>query len=269
LSLEIVAATMSVLREDEGPVTIVRIDRPDAMNSFDQATVEDLADTLGTAMREPGTEAIVLAGGGDVFCTGADLTTFAAAVQTGQASDVVREVSSTMNEAIMAIVDGDKPVLGRIDGPAAGGGLGLALACDLRIASPQASFTPAFLGVGISPDGGATWWLPRMIGEARARRLILQNETVTAEDADEWGLVSEVVDEDEIAEHTLDVARELAEGPSQAIADAKRHLGAGDELRAHLEAETETTAASADTEDFAEGVEAFLEGREPAFDGDH
>jgi 2-(1,2-epoxy-1,2-dihydrophenyl)acetyl-CoA isomerase len=256
---------MSVLREDEGPVTTVRLDRPDAMNSFDQATIEDLADTLSTAMTEPGTEAIVLAANGDAFCTGADLTNFAAAVQTGQAAEVVREVSSTMNDAIMTIVEGDKPVIARVDGPAAGGGLGLALACDLRIATPEASFTPAFLGVGISPDGGATWWLPRMIGEARARQVLLRNETIPAERADEWGLVAEVVDEDEIAKHTMDEARQLAEGPAGALADARAHLARADELGAHLTAETEATAASAETEDFAEGVEAFLEGREPDF----
>lgn len=255
---------MSVLREDHGPVTIVRIDRPDAMNSFDQATIADLADTLQTAMTEPGPEALVLASTGEAFCTGADLTNFAAAIQTGRAPEVVREVSSTMNEAILTIVEGDKPVVAQVDGPAAGGGLGLALACDLRIASPEASFTPAFLGVGISPDGGVTWWLPRMIGEARARHIMLQNETITAEQADDWGL-GEVVEAEDLDKRTMEVARDLAEGPTQAIAGAKRHLARADELREHLAAETDDTAESAGTEDFEEGVEAFFEGREPQF----
>lgn len=257
---------MSVLREDQGPVTTVRLDRPDAMNSFETATVADLADTIETAMAEPGTEALVLASNGPAFCTGADLTGFAAALQTGRAPEVVREVSSTMNEAIMAIVEGDKPVIAEVDGPAAGGGLGLALACDLRVAGPEASFTPAFLGVGISPDGGATWWLPRMIGEARAREVILRNRTIGAEQADDWGLVTEVVDEERLAKRTREIASQLAEGPARAIADAKRHLAAPDELRERLEAETEATVESAETADFAEGVEAFLEGREPDFE---
>jgi 2-(1,2-epoxy-1,2-dihydrophenyl)acetyl-CoA isomerase len=254
---------MSVLREDEGPVTTVRLDRPDAMNSFDQATIEDLAGTISTAMTEPGTQAIVLASSGEAFCTGADLTNFAAAIQTGRAEEVVREVSSTMNEAILTIVEGDKPVVGRVDGPAAGGGLGLALACDLRIASPQASFTPAFLGAGVSPDGGVTWWLPRVIGEARARDVVLRNRTIDAEEADEWGLVSEVVHDERLAKRTLDVARELAEGPSQAMAGAKRHFARPEGLAGHLEAETEATADSATTDDFAEGVQAFLAGADP------
>lgn len=257
--------SMSVLREDEGPVTLVRIDRPDAMNSFDQSTVVDLASTIETAMAEPGTQALVLASTGEAFCTGADLTSFAAALQTGRAREVVHDVSSAMNDAIMAIVEGDKPVVARVDGPAAGGGLGLALACDVRLASPEASFTPAFLGVGLAPDGGATWWLPRVIGEARARDVVLRNRTIDAEDADAWGLVSELVPDDELAKRTQAVARQLAEGPSRATAEAKTRLARPDELRAHLETETEATAETATTEDFEEGLEAFLEGRDPEF----
>lgn len=257
---------MPVESSREGPVGEVRLDRPEAMNSFDLETIRELRDVLQEAMEEPDTDALVLSStGGKAFCTGADLEAFGKAIEEERAREVVEELSQTMNEAILTIVSGAKPVVAAVDGVAAGGGLGLALACDVRVASRKARFTPAFLAAGVSPDGGATWFLPRMVGEARARDLVLNNRMLDAGEAREWGLLAEVVDAEDVHKRARALARELAEGPSQATEWAKQRLARLDELREHLAYETEATADSAETEDFREGVAAFLEGRKPRF----
>lgn len=236
------------------------------MHSFELATIEELRDALQAAMEEPDTDALLVSSTGEeAFCTGADLNAFHEAIEEGRAREVVHEVSSTMNEAILTIVSGAKPVVGSVDGVAAGGGLGLALACDVRVASRRARFTPAFLAAGVSPDGGATWFLPRMVGEARARDMVLNNRMLDAEEAREWGLVAEVVDGEDVDKRARAMARELAEGPSKATEWAKQRLARLEQLRSHLAYETEATADSAETDDFREGVEAFVEGREPQF----
>lgn len=256
---------MTVRRETEGAVTRVTLDRADAMNSFDLDHARQLSDEITAAMKEDASDAVLLDSAGErAFSTGADLNHFQQAIEEDRAREVVREVSSTMNEAILRVVHGDKPVIGCIEGVAAGGGLGLALSCDIRVASTQARFTPAFLGSGVSPDGGATWFLPRMIGAARARDLILRNRIIDADTALEWGLVAEVADDANQA--ALDVARKLAEGPSKAISWTKDRLIQDHALDEHLNYETQATAASAETEDFREGIEAFLDGREPQFE---
>lgn len=236
------------------------------MHSFELATIEELRDALQAAMEEPDTDALLVSSTGEeAFCTGADLNAFHEAIEEGRAREVVHEVSSTMNEAILTIVSGAKPVVASVDGVAAGGGLGLALACDVRVASRRARFTPAFLAAGVSPDGGATWFLPRMVGEARARDMVLNNRMLDAEEAREWGLVAEVVDGEDVDKRARAMARELAEGPSKATEWAKQRLARLEQLRSHLAYETEATADSAETDDFREGVEAFVEGREPQF----
>lgn len=256
---------MPIDHDREGGVSVVTIRRPDAMNSFDLGTARALADALEAASDEPATDAILLEGEGGAFCTGADLAAFHEALEDGRAAEAVAEVSGTMNHVIEAIVHGSDPVVACVDGVAAGGGLGLALACDVRIASERARFTPAFLGAGVSPDGGTTWFLPRMIGFGRARELILRNETLDASTAKELGLVGEVVGPGKARARALSVARKLAEGPSQAIGWAKQRLAEQRSLREHLAFEREATVRSAETEEFREGVEAFLEKREPEF----
>lgn len=234
------------------------------MNSFDPDTANELSKKVEEAMGEGSTRAVVLSSQGDkAFCTGADLGVFAEAIEEGRAREVVHDLSSTVNEAILGIVEGGKPVVGVVDGVAAGGGLGVALSCDVRVGSPRTRLVPAFLGVGVSPDAGTTWFLPRMIGAARASEMILRNEGLDAEGAHEQGLVSQV--HAEPGRHAHELAGELADGPARATAWAKQRLARADELREHLAFETEATARSATTEEFQEGVRAFLEDREPEF----
>lgn len=258
---------MAIDRSREGPVSVLTIDRPEAMNAFDADTAEALRDGIEAAMEDPATRAVLLEGAGErAFCTGADLRRFARALEDGDAVQVVSRVSGTMNEAILSIVHGDKPVVACLNGTAAGGGLGLALACDVRVAAEGARLTPAFLRAGVSPDGGTTWFLPRMVGLARAREILLRNETLDAGEALGEGLVTDVVPPEEVRQRARDEARALASGPSQAIASAKEHLvGQARTLEDQLAAEREATALSAETPAFQEGVRAFLDKRAPDF----
>lgn len=257
---------MAVDRETQGPVSIVTLDRPDRMNSFDLDHARQLREAVRAGMQADDSDAMVLASTGErAFCTGADLNTFQAGLEEGRARESVHELSTTMNDVILEIVQGEKPVVGCIEGVAAGGGLGLALACDLRVASRKARFTPAFLHAGVSPDGGVTWFLPRMVGQARAREMILCNRTLDAATAHEWGLVSRIENAADTHDAAVELARELASGPRQATRWAKDRLTNQHPLEEHLGYESEATAASAETEAFREGVEAFLEGRKPEF----
>lgn len=258
---------MSVRQEQDGAVSVVTIDRPEAMNAFDPETAEALLETVEATLEEPVTDALVIEGAGErAFCTGADLERFAEALDEGDAVQVVSRVSGTMNELIRAIVGAEEPVVAALNGTAAGGGLGLALACDLRIAAEDARLTPAFLDVGVSPDGGTTWFLPRMVGLARAREILLENEVLDAEQAHDEGLVTEVVPQEDVRKRARARARELAAGPRQAIASTKAHLAAQARgLDEHLDAERQATSLSAEKDDFREGVEAFLDRRDPDF----
>lgn len=257
---------MAVHRETHGPVSLVTLDRPDRMNSFDLDHARQLRQAVDAAMETDQSDALLLDSTGErAFCTGADLNTFQAALEAEDARQTVHELSTTMNDVLLRLVRGEKPVVACIDGVAAGGGLGLALACDLRVASRKARFTPAFLRAGVSPDGGVTWFLPRMIGQARARDVILRNRTLDASTAHEWGLVSQLEDAKRVHETAHELAATLARGPSKATRWAKDRLTHQHALEEHLAYESEATADSAETDAFREGVEAFLEGREPEF----
>lgn len=258
---------MPVHHEIEGSVSTVTIDRADAMNAFDEETVAALLDAVEAALEADGSDAVVLEGAGDrAFCTGADLARFREAIEAGDAVQIVSRVSGAMNDVILAIVEADKPVVACLNGTAAGGGLGLALACDLRIAADTARLTTAFSRVGVSPDGGTTWFLPQIVGMARAKELLLTSEVLDASDAEDEGLVTEVVPASRARERAREHAERLASGPSHALAGIKRHLADRKATLAdHLEAEQEDTALSAETGDFEEGVEAFLDKRSPKF----
>lgn len=256
---------MPVRHEQEGSVSIVTIDRPERMNAFTPETAQALRSALDDAFEADETEAVVLEGAGDrAFCVGADLARFGRAIEEGDAVQVVSRSSGLMNEVIVQVVEAEQPVVACLNGTAAGGGLGLALACDLRVAADHARLTPGFLDVGVSPDGGTTWFLPRMVGTARAREILLRNEVLDAQTAKAEGLVTEVSADARL--RAREVAAELADGPSFAIGSTKQRLleqEAG--LVEHLEREQEATALSAERSAFEEGVMAFLEKRAPSF----
>ena len=247
----------------EGGVLTITLNRPDVLNAFNA----DLHRALGAALKEARADdvrAVVITGAGRGFCVGQDLTEF-----RESAGDIGDRLRGTYHPNILAIRALEKPVLAAVNGPAAGAGLSLACACDLRLASDQATFVPAFINIGLVPDSGSTYFVRRLLGTARAFEWMTSGRRLTAAEAHEWGLVSEVVESDALPSRAAELAAELAAMPTRGIALTKRLFDHAEHatLEEQLEWEAQLQAVATRTHDFAEGVAAFLEKREPRFDG--
>jgi len=247
----------------DGAVQTITLNRPDVLNAFNAAVHAGFAAALKEA-RDPGVRAVVVTGAGRGFCVGQDLTEFREAP-----GDIGDRLRSGYHPTILGLRSLEKPVLAAVNGPAAGAGLSLACACDVRLAAETASFVPAFIGIGLVPDSGATWFVERLLGPARAFEWLASNRKLSAADAHEWGLVSEVVDAGALAERAAALAREWAERPTVGVGMTKRLLegAAGRTLDEQLEREAQLQSAATKTDDFREGVAAFLEKRPPRFSG--
>jgi 2-(1,2-epoxy-1,2-dihydrophenyl)acetyl-CoA isomerase len=247
----------------DGAVLTLTLNRPDRLNAFDSATHEAFAAALKEA-RAPDVRAVVLTGAGRGFCVGQDL----AELREGD-RDVAALLRERWNRHVLALRGLEKPVLASVNGAAAGAGLSLACACDLRVAADSATFVPAFVSVGLVPDTGGSWLVPRLLGYARAFEWMCTGRRLSAADAHAWGLVSEVVDGKRALARTQELASELAALPTKGIAMTKRlfERAASTRLEEQLELEAQLQAVAVETEDFAEGVAAFLEKREPRFSG--
>jgi 2-(1,2-epoxy-1,2-dihydrophenyl)acetyl-CoA isomerase len=248
----------------EGAVLTLTLNRPDVLNALDAATHKALAAALKEA-RADDVRAVVLTGAGRGFCVGQDLTE----LREDRADPIGARLRGNYHPNIKAIRALEKPVIAAVNGAAAGAGLSLACACDLRIASDQATFVPAFVNIGLVPDSGGTFFVTRLVGQARAFEWLCSGRRLTAAEAKEWGVVSEVVDGDALAARAAELATELAALPTRAIGMTKRLLDraptAG--LDDQLEWEAQLQTAATQTEDFREGVAAFLEKRPPEFQG--
>lgn len=246
-----------------GAVLTITLNRPDVLNAFDAAMHKALGAALKDA-RDPGVRAVVLTGAGRGFCVGQDLTEFREAP-----GDIGERLRSNYHPNVLAIRALEKPVIAAVNGAAAGAGLSFACACDLRIASDAATFVPAFINIGLVPDSGGTYFLARLLGPARAFEWMTSGRRLSAEDALEWGLVSEVVPADDLESHVADLAARLAAMPTRGIGMTKRLFDRAGEstLEEQLEWEAQLQSAATKTEDFREGVAAFLEKRDPSFEG--
>jgi 2-(1,2-epoxy-1,2-dihydrophenyl)acetyl-CoA isomerase len=247
----------------DGAVLTITLNRPEVLNALNGAAHVALAAALERA-REPDVRAVVLTGAGRGFCVGQDLQEFRAG-----AGDIAERLRDRYNRHAVAIRSLEKPVLAVVNGPAAGAGLSLAFACDVRIASDEASFVPAFIGIGLVPDAGGTWFARRLLGTARAFEWLTTGRRLTAAEALQWGLVSEVVPAAELEQRTHEVAELFAAMPTRAVWETKRLLDTAETatLDQQLEGEAWTQAELVRTPDFTEGVAAFLEKREAAFTG--
>ncbi len=247
----------------DGGVLTITLNRPDVLNAFDSAMHRALAAALKEA-RDPEVRAVVLTGAGRGFCVGQDLTEFRDAP-----GDIGERLRRNYHPNILALRALEKPVLAAVNGPAAGAGLSLASACDLRIAADNASFVPAFIGIGLVPDSGGSFFVARLLGHARAFEWMTSNRKLTAAEAHAWGLVSEVVEADAFAARAAELAATLAAAPTRGIAMTKRLFDAAatSTLEEQLELEAQLQAAATRTDDFAEGVSAFLTKRPPEFRG--
>jgi 2-(1,2-epoxy-1,2-dihydrophenyl)acetyl-CoA isomerase len=247
----------------EGAVLTITLNRPEVLNALGAAAHVELAAALEEA-RDPEIRAVVLTGSGSGFCVGQDLQELRSTART--IADQLRE---RYHPHVLAIRSLEKPVLASVNGAAAGAGLSLALACDARVASDAASFVPGFIGVGLAPDSGATWLVRRTVGASRAFEWLTTGRRLTAAEALQWGIVSEVVPAEQLAARTAEVAELFAAMPTQAVWQTKRLLDGAETatLQEQLESEARTQADLAKTPDFTEGLAAFLEKREARFTG--
>jgi len=246
----------------DGAVQTITLNRPDVLNAFNRALHAGLRDALKEA-RDPDVRAVVITGAGRGFCAGQDLTEFA---DTPDIGDALR---STYHVNVLAIRALEKPVLAAVNGACAGAGLSLACACDVRIAADNAAFVPGFVGIGLVPDSGGTYFVHRLLGAPRAFEWMTSNRRLTAAEAAEWGLVSEVVPADDLGARTTELAAGYAELPTRAVGMTKRLFDHADTatLEDQLELEAQLQTAATKSEDFREGVAAFLEKRPPRFVG--
>jgi 2-(1,2-epoxy-1,2-dihydrophenyl)acetyl-CoA isomerase len=247
----------------EGDVLTITLNRPDVLNAFNAAVHAGLAAALGDA-RDSEVRAVVITGAGRGFCVGQDLTEFREAPD-----DIGDRLRSSYHPNILAIRALEKPVIAAVNGPAAGAGLSLACACDLRIAADGASFVPAFIGIGLVPDSGGSYFIARLLGYARAFDWMTTNRKLTAAEAHAWGLVNDVVEAELLPAHVAEVAATYASLPTRAIGMTKRLFDHAltSPLEDQLELEAQLQSAATKTDDFREGVTAFLEKRPPKFAG--
>jgi 2-(1,2-epoxy-1,2-dihydrophenyl)acetyl-CoA isomerase len=249
--------------ERDGAVLTITLNRPDVLNAINRAVHEQLRAALKEA-RDPDVRAVVVTGAGRGFCVGQDL-----AELRESPGDIGDRLRGFYHPNLLALRALDKPVIAAVNGAAAGAGLSLACACDIRIAADSASFVPAFINIGLIPDTGGSYFVTQLLGYARAFEWMTSGRKLAAAEAQAWGLVSEVVEGERLAPRAAEIAAELAAMPTRGIGMTKRLLDRAGSLRLEeqLELEAQLQAAATQSEDFAEGVAAFLEKREPRFSG--
>jgi 2-(1,2-epoxy-1,2-dihydrophenyl)acetyl-CoA isomerase len=253
----------------DGPVTRITLNRPDKLNALTHRMSDELGRAFAQAGDDPDVRAIVLTGAGRGFCAGQDLSEFESAYRAGERPDIRRHLEASYHRLIPQIVGMPKPVVAAVNGVAAGAGVSLAVACDVRLASEEARFLQAFVKIGLIPDSGGTWLLPRVIGYARALELSISGDPIDARRALEIGLVNSVIPPERFEAEVEGYAARLAALPTAAIAATKELLGSALrlELDEALGREAEAQGRMGQTEDHLEGVMAFAEKREPRFLG--
>jgi 2-(1,2-epoxy-1,2-dihydrophenyl)acetyl-CoA isomerase len=255
--------------EETDGVAQVTLNRPDKLNAFNAEMHEALAAALDAAERERRIRAVLLTGAGRGFCAGQDLAARRALIESGANLDLGEGIERYYNPLARRLRAMSKPVVCAVNGVAAGAGANLALACDIVIAARSASFIQAFARIGLVPDTGGSWFLPRLVGEARARALLLLGDKVDAEEAARWGMIWRVVDDAVLMAEAGALARRLARAPTRTLGLIKRALLASgaNSLDAQLDLERDLQREAGAGQDYREGVTAFFEKREPQFSG--
>ena len=256
----------SILAALETGVLTITLNRPDKLNAFNPEMHERLREALD---RAGGAEvrAVLLTGAGRAFCAGQDLTE--RNVSPGAPPiDLAISLGSNYNPLVRRLRELPKPVICAVNGVAAGAGANIALACDIVIAARSANFVQAFSRIGLLPDSGGTFFLPRLVGTARAMGLALLGEKLSAEDAAAWGLIWKVVEDGQLMAAASSLARSLAEGPTKGYGLLKRAMYAGNALDAQLDLERDLQREAGFSSDYREGVAAFKEKRKPKFKGE-
>lgn len=251
--------------ENEAGVALITLDRPEKLNSFTAEMHRELGSALEQVAGDAEARVLVLTGSGRAFCAGQDLSEDSVA----PGGDFGRILEERYNPMIRAIRGLKKPVIAAVNGVAAGAGANLALAADITLAARSANFIQAFSKVGLIPDSGGTYFLPRQIGRARAMGLALLGEPVSGEQAEAWGLIWKCVDDDRLMDEVMSLARRLAEGPTKAFALIKQAINSAEahSLDQQLDLERDLQRVAGASDDYREGMRAFLEKRAPHFTG--
>ncbi len=256
----------SVLLEVRENVAYVTLNRPQSGNALDMPTAKALSDAALQCSSNRSLRAVVLRGAGNTFCVGGDVKAFAAQKEL---DGYLREITAYLHLAVSRFVRLDAPVIAAVQGAAAGGGFGLAISSDLVVAAESATFLMAYTKIGMAPDCGTSYFLPRLVGFKRAMELTLTNRVLSAREACEWGLVTEVVAAEKLEQRTEELASSLAQGPTTTFGAAKRllHDGWKQSLETQMEWESQAIAKAGGTADGKEGIAAFVEKRKAKFQG--
>jgi 2-(1,2-epoxy-1,2-dihydrophenyl)acetyl-CoA isomerase len=249
-------------------ITTITLNRPEKLNAFAGTMREDLLAAIRAAADDQDCRVVIITGAGRAFCAGGDVEYMSGLQKNGDV-DAFRKLLNAGRDVVTQIADMPKPVIASVNGIAAGAGCNLALACDYRIASDTAKLGETFVKIGIHPDWGGTWFLPRLVGPSRAFELLMTGRMVDAAEALAIGMVDRVVPLTDLPEQTTALARAIAQGPPQAIADIKRALSASrtKSLSAQIELESEHQVRAFLSRDAGEGMAAYFEKRAPKFEG--
>lgn len=255
---------MSVEFRKEGDIALITLNRPDRFNAIEATLSSGMTQALERAGREG--RAAVITGAGKAFCAGADLADLESEYETG-GPDLAQHLDTVFHPVVHAIVECSVPTVAAINGVAAGAGLGLALACDIRVMAQSAFLTSAFTAIGLAPDSGTTWWLPQMLGVSRALELAITNRRVDADEAHALGLSAQTVPDGEVLDKALDMAGSLADLVPDSLVTTRTLIrnAAASSFDEALTAEQAAQGRLGRTPEHAEGVKAFLEKRKPDF----
>jgi 2-(1,2-epoxy-1,2-dihydrophenyl)acetyl-CoA isomerase len=253
----------------EQGVAVLTLNRPAALNSFTAAMHLEVREVLTQAAADKSVRCVLLTGNGRGFCAGQDLND--RAVSPGEAKpDLGHSVETYYNPLIRLLTGMEKPVVCAVNGVAAGAGANIALACDIVIAGKSASFIESFCKLGLIPDSGGSWILPRLVGMARAKGLAMLGPKIKAEQAEAWGMIWQCVDDEALMPTALELARQLATQPTRGFAFTKQAFAAStaNTLDVQLDLERDLMRAAGQTHDYQEGVQAFLAKRKPEYRGE-
>lgn len=251
----------------EGQLARLTLNRPEAVNCIDLNMSKELREVAIALGKDPEVRAVLLDAAGDFFCAGGDLNGMS---QCGDNIDeMLMQTTTDLHAAISRLARMDKPLIAAVQGFAAGAGFSMAIMADYTLASDQAKFTMAYTAAGLAPDGSSSYFLPRLIGERRAKELMLTNRTLSAEEALDWGLVNRVVAHAELAAEAEAFAQKLASGPTRSYGMVKQLLSTSFQngLETQMELESRAIASCGASDDGREGITAFLEKRKPVFRG--
>lgn len=258
-----------LLYEVKDGIATLTLNRPERLNALGGTLRQDLHDAVTRAGADPEVRVMVVTGAGKGFCSGGDVKAMGEAKAGQRERPLLEKIAPGRDRTLLAMREAPQPIIAAVNGAAAGAGMNLALGCDLRIASTAARFTQAFVKRGLHPDWGGTYFLPRVVGMAKAAEMIFTGDVIDAAEALRLGIVSQVVAPEELLPAAYDLARRIAAGPPVAIRLAKRSLYANEDLdlRGALQIETMAQNICFETEDATEGIRAFGEKRAPIFKG--